>query len=275
MMSTSGLAQLAFERGQLHLAFEIAEPVSARLEGSGSLPPIGTVVYGLLEEVQTQWLQIEEARRHSRRALQLSTLGGYNSGMINYRVLLSRLSQLAGDLEDAAREIRQAVDLMQVDTPDYVRQEAVAQQVRVCLARNRPAAAELALQGQGFSFQDRFSFPALSPEQSIPLAVGLLYNSSLRLLLYQARAGRDLADLRTGIELASRLITGALQGQTLLVALEALLLRAQMHAALGSTGASQADYARALEPAEPEGILGIFVEKVGMDNCRYICATKH
>jgi len=67
--------------------------------------------------------------------------------------------------------------------------------------------------------------------------------------------------LRTGIELASRLITGALQAQTLLVALEALLFRAQMHAALGSTEASQADYARALELAEPEGILGVFVEQ--------------
>ena len=67
--------------------------------------------------------------------------------------------------------------------------------------------------------------------------------------------------MRTGIELASRIITGALQGKTLLVALEALLLRAQMHAALGSTGGSQADYARALELAEPEGILGVFVEQ--------------
>ncbi|MEJ2737414.1 MAG: LuxR C-terminal-related transcriptional regulator [Anaerolineae bacterium] len=261
MMSTSGLARLAFEHGQLHLAFEIAEPISARLEGSGSPPPISTVVFGILGEVQTQWLEIDEARRHGRRALQLSVLGGYNSGMISLWVLLSRLSQLAGDLEDAAREIQQAIDLMQGDTPDYVRQEAVAQQVRVCLARNRPTAAELALQGQGFSFQDRFSFPGLSPDRSIPHSIGLLYNSSLRVLLYEGRAGRDAANLRTGIDLASRLITGALQGQTLLVALEALLLRAQMHAALGSTGASQADYARALELAEPEGILGVFIEQ--------------
>ncbi len=260
MMSTSGLAKLAFEHGQLHLAFEIAEPVSARLEGSGSLPPISTVVFGMLGEVLYQWLQIDEARRHGRRALQLSVLGGYNSAMINLRVLLSRLSQLAGDLEDAASEIQQAVDLLQVDTPEYVRQEAVAQQVRVYLARNRPASAEMTLQGQGFSFQGRFSFPALSPGQSIPHSMGLLYNSSLRFLLYQARAKQDPAGLRAGIELADRLITRALQSQTLLVALEALLLRAQMHAALGSPRASQADYARALELAEPEGILGVFIE---------------
>ena len=261
MMSTCGLAQLAFEHGQLHLAFEIAETVGVRLEESGSLPPISAVVYGMLGEVLYHWLQIEEARRHSLRALQLSTLGGYNSGMIGCQVLLSRLSQLAGDLEDAAHRIQQAVGLMQVDTPGYVRQEAIAQQVRVDLARNRPVSAETALQGQGFSFQDRYSFPDLPPEQSISHSVGLLYNSSLHLLLYHARTKDDLTGLGTGIDLASRLFTRALQSKTLLAALEALLLRAQMHAARGSTRASQADYARALQLAEPEGILGVFVEQ--------------
>jgi LuxR family maltose regulon positive regulatory protein len=131
----------------------------------------------------------------------------------------------------------------------------------VYLARNRPASAEMILQGQGFSFQGRYSFPALSPGQSIPHSVGLLYNSSLRVLLYQARARRDPANLQIGIELASRIIAGALQSRTLLVALEALLLRAQMHAALRSTNASQVDYVKALELAEPEAILGVFVEQ--------------
>jgi LuxR family maltose regulon positive regulatory protein len=150
---------------------------------------------------------------------------------------------------------------MQVDTPDYIRQETVAQQARVYLARNRPAAAEMALQGQGFSFQDGFSYPDPPSGQSIFQPTGLLYNSSLCIILHQARAGRDLASLRPGIELADRLIAGALQGQSLLLALEALLLRAQMHDLLGDNEASQADYARALELAEPEGIVGVFVEQ--------------
>jgi LuxR family maltose regulon positive regulatory protein len=261
MLSTSALAELALDHGQLHLAFEIADAASTRLARSSSLPPISTVVYGILGEVYYQWVQVEEARRYTLRALQLSTLGGYNSGMIGCRVFLSRLSQLGRDLEDAAREIQQAVELMQVDTPDYIRQETVAQQARVYLARNRPAAAEMALQGQGFSFQDGFSYPDPPSGQSIFQPTGLLYNSSLCIILHQARAGRDLANLRPGIELADRLIAGALQGQSLLLALEALLLRAQMHDLLGDNEASQADYARALELAEPEGIVGVFVEQ--------------
>jgi LuxR family maltose regulon positive regulatory protein len=191
----------------------------------------------------------------------LSTLGGYNSGVVFCHVLLSRLSQIEGSLEAAAHEIQQAIDLMQVQAPDNVRQEVISQQVRVYLARNRPRAAEMALQGQGFSFEAPFSFPALSPDQSISYSMGLLYNSSLHLLLCHARTGRDLAGLRSGIELADRLIAGAIQSETLLVALEALLLRAQMHAMLDDDQASRTDYVRALELAEPEGFVGVFVDQ--------------
>ncbi|MCA9872214.1 MAG: winged helix-turn-helix transcriptional regulator, partial [Anaerolineales bacterium] len=61
--------------------------------------------------------------------------------------------------------------------------------------------------------------------------------------------------------LASRLIAAARQGQKIPVALEAYLLRAQIYAALGDHPAAQADYACALELAEPEGFIGVFVEQ--------------
>ena len=260
MLSISGLAQLAFEHGQLHLAFEIAAPVSERVEGSASPPPISTVVFGILGDVCYQWYQTEQAREYYLRALQLSTLGGFNSGMIGCRILFSRLFQMEGDLEAAAREIQMALDLLQVETPAYIRQETIAQQVRVYLARNRPEAAEMALQGQGFSFRDRFTYPDLPSEASLSHSVGLLYNSSLCVLLYQARAGNDANGLEAGIELANRLIRKAFESEQLLLALETLLLRAQMHAALGDGRASRADYVKALELAEPEGFTGVFIE---------------
>jgi LuxR family maltose regulon positive regulatory protein len=261
MMSTVGLALMAFKHGQLHLAFEIAAPVSARMERAGSLPPTSAGVYGLLGQVYYQWGHIGQARSHILRALQLSTLGGYNTITAYYQVLLSRLFEMEGNLESAAREIQQAVDLLLMKAHDDVRQEVVSQQVRVYLGRNRPAAAQMALQGQGFSFRDGFSFPELPPGRSVSYSFGLLYNSSLRVLLYQARAGRDLADLRPGIELADRLVAEVLQGRYILVALEALLLRAQMYAVLGNQSASRTDYVRALELAEPEGFIGVFVEQ--------------
>ncbi|MGD8626029.1 MAG: hypothetical protein PVJ34_15940, partial [Anaerolineae bacterium] len=254
MMSTAGLAVMAFEYGQLHLAVEIAAPAIARLERSEALPPASAAVYGLLGEVYCQWLQLKEARHHSQRALQLSTLGGYNTAAIFCRLLLSRLSQLEGDLEAASSEIQQAVDLLPVKVPDYVRQEVAAQQVRLYLARNRPAAARMVLQGQGVSS------PELPPGQGVNHSSGLLYNSYLHLLLHQARAGREPGGLRPGIELAGRLIAAARQGRYLLVAVEALLLRAQIYAELGDAQ-SQADTVRALELAEPGAFLAVFVEQ--------------
>lgn len=261
MMSVAGLANLALEHGQLRLAFEIASPASARAERSGSPSPIRAVVHGVLGQVYYQWYQVEEAREHILRAIQLSTLGGYGTGTTFYRVLLSRLLQIEEDLEAATRECQEAVDLMQPGAPTYLQSQVISQQVRVYLARNLLSVAEMTLQGQEFSYQDTFSFPDLPPDQNLTYPIGLLYNSSLHVLLHQAQIKRDLVSLRLGIELADNLIAIARQGQYVLVALEALLLRAQMHATLGNDQASRADYVSALGLAEPEGFIGIFIEQ--------------
>jgi LuxR family maltose regulon positive regulatory protein len=273
MMSVAGLAEMALYHGQLHLALEIASQAVGRIERSGLLPPISAVVYGTLGLVHYHFHHIDEARRHILRATELSALGGYASGNTFCRVLLSRLHQIEGDLDAAAREIQEAADVMQVQAPDEIRQDVVTQRVRVYLAQDRPAAAQSALQGEGFSFRGQFSFPALPLDQTISHSLGLLYNSSLRVLLCRARRG-DLAGLRPGIELVDRLIAAALRGQYLLVALEALLLRAQMvalvaksqttfapHLAASAADDARADYARALELAQPEGLVAVFVEQ--------------
>jgi LuxR family maltose regulon positive regulatory protein len=260
MMSTVGLAGMALEHGQLKLAFEIASQAVERIERSGAVPPISAVVYAALGDVHYQWHQLEAARGHLLRARRLSILSGANTVTIFSWVLLSRLSWVEGELEAAAGEIQKATELIPVDAPEYVRQEVIAQQVCIYLARNHPEAAEMALQSQGFSFRGRFFYPDLPAGEGISYALGHLYNSSLHTLLYQARAGNDPTCLKTGIELADGLNARAFKGGQLLVALETLLLRAQMYTALGDSQASQADYASALVLAEPEGFIGIFVE---------------
>ena len=261
MLGLSGLGLMALEHGQLHFAFEIASQGIERIERSGSLPPISAAVYGELGQIYYHWHQLEQAQDHFLRAVQVSTLSGYSDAEIYHGVILSRLRQMEGDLEAAAREIQKAVARMQADAPATVREEVVSQQVRIYLAQNRLTAAETALKGQGFSLQGKFAIPDLPPDQNITPSVGLLYNSGLRILLYRAQARGELAGLRRGIELADRLIAGALQRQYIPVALETLLLRARMHAVLGNDQASLADYASALELAEPEGFISVFVEE--------------
>lgn len=258
MLSTVGLSGMLLEIGQLNLTFEIASRAVERIERAGVLPPISAVVYAGLGDAHYQWYQIEAARRCFQRALHLSTLGGSNTITISCHVLLSRLYHVEGSLDAAVYEVQKASDLMPVEVPEYVQHEVVAQQVRLYLAQNRLAAAQIALQKWAFSFQEKFLFPALPEGDRIAYSVGLLFNSGLRVLIKQAQAKDSLV---SGLTLADDLIARASRSQQVLIMLEALLLRAQIHAQLGDQTKSRADYLRALELAEPEGFIGIFVEQ--------------
>lgn len=261
MTGISILAQIATQHGQLHFAYEIASQGIDRVERSGSPPSIVTAVHGALGQIQYQWAHIAQARGHFLRAIQLCALSGYTAGEIYSRANLSRLLQMEENLEASNQEIQKAIDLMQAGAPVWGREEAVSQQVRLHLAQHRLAAAESVMTGQGFSFQNGFFFPDLAPGQTLTYSIGLLCNSALRILLYRAQTQRDLEHMPSGIELADRLIGGALQSQYRSVTLETLLLRARMHAVLGNEQASLSDIARALELAEPEGFISIFVEE--------------
>ena len=261
VMGLSVLTQVALQRGQLHTAFDVAAQGVDHLEHVGSQPPISAMVYGALGQVHYHWQQIELARRHIVRALQLCTLGGYHNGEMYHRALLSRLLLREGKPEAAQQEIQQAFDLMQTGAPAWAQIEIEAQRVRVYLTQDRVAAAEAVLNLHGFSFDAEFTYPDLAPEQSLAYTMGLLYNSALRVLLYRARVKRDRRDVPRGIDLTEQLINGAQYGQYLPLALEALLLRAQLHTALGNKPASLADVGTALQLAEPEEFIAVFVEE--------------
>ncbi|RPI27366.1 MAG: hypothetical protein EHM70_17935, partial [Chloroflexota bacterium] len=269
LLGISSLGLLALVHGQYHLAFEIVSPGLERVERSGSLPPICSSMYGELGVIYYQWHQLELAHKSFRRAIQISTLSGYSDAELYYAVILSRLFQIQGDVDAAAAEIQKAVDLMQVEAPAAVREEVISQHVRVLLAQGHLARAEAALKPYGFTFQEQFSYPGLKPDQPLTgtsrenttRPVGVLYLSALRILLYCARDRGELGNLQPGIELAGDLITEALQRQYVPLALEALLLRAQMQGVLGNNPAGLADVARAVELAEPGGLVSIFVEE--------------
>jgi LuxR family maltose regulon positive regulatory protein len=260
-LSISSLSAIAFEHGQLHMAFEIAEPACIQMQKSGSLPPIGTVFFGMLGEVYSEWFDLDQARYYAQNAVDLSTLGGYGSGMIGTKAILARIALLEGDFRSALAQINEAINLIHIDTPDYVKQEAISQQVRVYLANQRLNAAQMALQSYGFSFSQDFVFPELPEHRDVPYSIGLLYNSSLFILIYRARNRHDHSKLASGIEFANRVFEGAQSGRYLPIALESLLLRAQMKALMGNKEGSQADYLLALELGAPEGFIGIFVEQ--------------
>lgn len=259
MLGIAGMALFAIQRGELHFAFEIVSNGIERMEHSGVVPPVSTALYGELGVIHYQWHQLGRAHENFKRAIKVSTLSGYSDAELYYGVILSRLFQIAGDLDSAASEIEKSVKLMQVEAASVVEEEIVAQQVRVHLAQGRLTAAEATLKGHGFVFGESFSFPAL--EENVTRPMGLLYISALRILLHRASTRDEMENLKQGLELATRLIEGALQRHYSLLVLEMLLLRARIQTALGNEADGLADIRLAVELAEPEGFISIFVEE--------------
>jgi len=218
-------------------------------------------LFGELAQIYYQWHQIEHARDYFSRSVHWSTLGGFSDAEIYHGVFQSRLFQMEGNLQAAVDEIERSLHLMQTAAPAFVREEVVAQQVSIFLAVDRIAEAQTALKHYGFAFEDGFVHPKLDANAYIRHPDGLLLNSALRIILYRSRTLGETQALEDGIHLAEKVIDGSLRCKHLPIALQTLLLRAQLQAASGNEQAGLADIARALQLAEPQGFISIFVEE--------------
>jgi len=261
IMGISGQAQMMLQQGKLHLGFELATQGLKRMEATSKSIPFSATFYGELGQIHYQWHQLDQARSYFLRSMQASGSSGYSDPEIYQHVMLSHMFQLEADWEAAAHEMEMASDLARAIPPAMIRENFISQQVRVDLAMHHPAAAQAILKPEGFTFDTFSDFPALAAGSNVTHPAGLLYNSALRVLLYLAKTNHEFTNLKRGMELASLVLAGELQCQQLEVALETLLLRSQMHAIIGDERGWLADVIQALELAEPEGFISIFVEE--------------
>ena len=261
ILGLSGHAQMTLKRGQLHRTFEIANEGIQWLETSGKKIPFSATLYGELGQVYYHWHQLDQARMYLGRSMETSGKSGYSDPEIYHYLMLSKMFQMEGDLNAAAREMQRASDLASLIPPAMVRENVISQQVRVALALGQMAAAEQLLVAEGFSFGEALRYPKLSPGSNITFTAGLLYNSALRLLLSLAKSQPEGKSLKRGLDLAASVLAEELRCGHLPVALETLLLACQMYAVLGDGRQSLVTAAKALEMAEPEGFISIFVEE--------------
>jgi LuxR family maltose regulon positive regulatory protein len=255
------LGRMVLQQGELHAAYQTVFQAVHRMEQTGALSPFSATLFGELAQIYYQWHQIEQAREYFSRSVQWSTLGGFSDADIYHGVFQSRLFQMEGNLPAAVDEIERSLHLMQTAAPAFVRQEVVAQQVSIFLAVDRLAEAQIALKDYGFAFEDGFVHPKLDDTAPIRHPEGLLFNSALRIILYRSWVLGKAEALQDGILLAEKVINGSLRCKHLPIALQTLLLRAQLHVASGNEEAGLADVAGALKLAEPEGFISIFVEE--------------
>lgn len=260
-LGLSGQARMELVQGHLRQTFKIASEGINRVEVTGRKTPFSATFYGELSQVYYQWHQLDAFQVFSVRSVQASGKSGYSDPEIYNNILLSKLYQMEGDWDAAAREMQKAMDLAGRIPPAMIRENVISQQVRVLLAFDRLAEAQKILEAEGFTFGESFEFPELAPGSLITHPVGLLYNSALRIVLSQGQKKQERQNFRRGVEFASVVLAGELHCSHIPIALETLLIRSQMYMALDDETNRLGDVVKALELAEPEGFISVFVEE--------------
>ncbi len=246
-LATSHLILMNLQFGRLNFAAQVSAQIIEQMERSReTVSPIIGVVYGALGLVYYERNQIEQARDHFLRGIQLGTLLGHQASLVYSRLNLVRLSLAEGDLDSAAKNLQDAQALIQTGAPGWLKPTFLAHQVQFFLAVGQTAEAEAILRQSGIQTAEA----ALQASDEIQLAY-------LRLLLKRGKK----ADLLEGVELADRIVALAEAAQRNYTTMLALVLGALMYEKLGDAQTAAAWLERALVLGESEGYIRTFVEE--------------
>lgn len=257
MLVVSAVTLSAILYGQLSLALDEGLQAIQRMETSqASFPPISATVYGAVGLVYYERNLLDPLHGLFAQSYRLSNLSGHNAGVVYGKILTSRYELAEGRLEQAGHNLQDALDLLALGAPAWMRPDVAAQQVRILLARDDPAAAEAALVHFGLKYESGVCIPG-----RLEMQTDELYLSALRLALHRARQRAEPRQIRSALALADALIDSAAADQRNGTLLQALVLRALLRAQQGQSAAAQADLLRALEIGEPEGYIRSFLDE--------------
>lgn len=246
-LATTHLILMSLQHGRLRFAEDVSSQMIERMERSnGAVPPIIGAVYGALGLVYYERNQPERAREHYLRGIQLGTFLGHHASVIYTQLNLARLLLAEGDLDGAAKNLREAQELIQAGAPGWLRPSLLARQVQYFLAVGNIPEAEAVLRQSGVTAGGQVTHAT----DEIQLAY-------VRTML---RRGKE-ADLNEGIQLAEKILTLAESGQRNNTSMLALVLGALIHERLGDSRSASAWMGRALTLAEPEGYIRLFADE--------------
>jgi len=246
-LATTHLILMSLQHGRLHFAEEVSSQMIERMERSNAaVPPIIGAVYGALGLVYYERNQVERARDHYRRGIQLGIFLGHHASLVYTQLNFARLLLTEGDLEGAAKNLHDAQELIQAGAPGWLRPSLLAHQVQYFLAVGNLPEAEAILRQSG----------VMAGEQ-VTHATDQIQLAYVRIML---KRGRE-ADLQEGIQLAERILTLAESGQRNSTSMLASVLGALIHERLGDAKSASAWLDHSLVLAEPEGYIRLFVDE--------------
>ena len=246
------LASLQMLQGELHRsaetsrdALELAEEAAAA--GGGRLPAKGRAAVRL-GAVLREWNQLDAARRRALEGVELCRQRGQDDELMRSTVELARVLQACGQPDEAQEAIRSAREIA-AGLPAWHTDYVAAWEARLRLMRGDLAAAtrwadesEVTLTGT-VAFQDA--------------AVAL---TLVRVAIAEG-GDRPERSLDGVLELLDRFQASAEAAGATGYVIEALTLRALAQEARGDSEESLAALERALDLAEPEGYVRVFVDQ--------------
>lgn len=227
-------------QGRLREAVRIYEAGLALAASHAGAEP--DELYFGLSEVHLERGELEQASRLLLEAAQTSERAVHIGNRHRWCITMSRIAEARSDHDQAMRQLAEAEACHRRDPLPVVRSVA-AMKARVQLVLGDVAAAGLWATGQGLRRDDTLSF--LREYDHITLARVLIARESLE----------------EAIVLLQRLSAAAKAGGRLRSVIETLGLEALAQHRLGNTPAALDAVASALELAEPEAYLRVFVDE--------------
>lgn len=238
MIAMAHLALTWYPLGRLRLLAERAEATIERAERGARLAPLTTgSVHTVLGLVYYEWDQVEKARASLLHGIRLATLAEHPASLIYAGIHLARLYQGQGDLDAAARCLREADEVLAKGGPGWARLDWIAQQVSLLVAQGNLTEAEALLHTTG-----------ISADSAVTYRTEVIHLAWLRWMIARRRSD--------AFALAERIVQSAEAGRRNGALIQALVLGSK-------AGGGAAWLARARQIGEPEGYRRVFIDEAG------------
>jgi LuxR family maltose regulon positive regulatory protein len=189
------------------------------------------------------------AREHLATSQRLGEHNGLPQNPYRWRVVMARLREAEGDLDDALALLEEAERVYAGDYAPNV-QPVPAVRARLRLRRGELAHADEWVRERQLSAADEPAY--LHEYEHLTLA---------RVLLARHRVERGPSALEQALRLLESLLTAAERGGRGSSVIEVLILQALVHEAGGNAPAAHAALHRAVTLAQPEGYVRLFADE--------------
>jgi LuxR family maltose regulon positive regulatory protein len=244
------LADIRIAQGRLHDAARTYEQglLTSTAHGTPALRGTADMHVGM-SMLAYERNDLGAARAHLRSSQELGDENGLPQNPYRSRVALARIRQAEGDVNGALGLLVEAERRYNGDFSPNVRPVA-AIRARVSIAAGRMSEASAWARDRGLSTADDLRY--LHEFEHATLA---------RLLLAQGTRDRAEGPTREALEFLARLLAAAEDGQRAGSVIDILVVQALAHQAVGDSTAALGSLTRALELAEPEGYVRVFVDE--------------